>query len=246
MIISHEHRFIFLKPRKVAGTSVEVTLSEHCGDEDIVTPIGEYDPRWDEDPYEHSGEKHAGYSRHANLKSVRRQLGEELWKRYFKFSIVRNPWDLVVSQYHWATRRKVVHRSWGQILWRFVRRPGRLRRNLLVLGSRLGLGLRGKKDLTFDFFATYLLRYYEPNDWHYFDDTGTVGLDYLIRFERLQEDYDEVCRRIGIPSTELPVLKSKTRPDRHYSEYYTEKTRGRVARFYWRHLEHFGYTFEEA
>ena len=42
MIISPCHKFIFLKPRMVAGTSVEVTLAQHCGEDDIVTPIGAF------------------------------------------------------------------------------------------------------------------------------------------------------------------------------------------------------------
>ncbi len=39
MIISHKHRFIFIKTRKTAGTSVEISLSRYCGSEDIITPI---------------------------------------------------------------------------------------------------------------------------------------------------------------------------------------------------------------
>ena len=39
MIISHKYRFIFVKTRKTAGTSVEAYLSQHCGDSDVLTPI---------------------------------------------------------------------------------------------------------------------------------------------------------------------------------------------------------------
>ncbi|MEL6382956.1 MAG: chondroitin 4-O-sulfotransferase, partial [Cyanobacteria bacterium J06626_18] len=31
MIISHEYKFIFLKTRKTAGTSIEIALSKFCG-----------------------------------------------------------------------------------------------------------------------------------------------------------------------------------------------------------------------
>ena len=31
MIISHEHKFIFLKTKKTAGTAIEAALSELCG-----------------------------------------------------------------------------------------------------------------------------------------------------------------------------------------------------------------------
>ena len=39
MIISHKHKFIFIKTRKTAGTSIELFLSRFCGPEDIITPF---------------------------------------------------------------------------------------------------------------------------------------------------------------------------------------------------------------
>lgn len=43
MIFSHKHKFIFIKGRKVAGTSIEIALSPHCGPQDILTPISPAD-----------------------------------------------------------------------------------------------------------------------------------------------------------------------------------------------------------
>lgn len=45
MILSHRHRFIFIKGIKVAGTSVEIALSQICGEDDIITPITPVDER---------------------------------------------------------------------------------------------------------------------------------------------------------------------------------------------------------
>jgi hypothetical protein len=45
MILSHEHKLIFIKGRKVGGTSVEMALSLVCGPDDIVTPISAADER---------------------------------------------------------------------------------------------------------------------------------------------------------------------------------------------------------
>ena len=45
MIISHKNKFIFLKPRKVAGTSFEIALSNFTCKTDIVTPISVADEK---------------------------------------------------------------------------------------------------------------------------------------------------------------------------------------------------------
>lgn len=45
MILSFRHRFVFIRPRKVAGTSVEMALSTLCGDDDIVPAMIAVDER---------------------------------------------------------------------------------------------------------------------------------------------------------------------------------------------------------
>ncbi|HXC55866.1 MAG TPA: hypothetical protein VNU97_11275 [Rhizomicrobium sp.] len=45
MILSHRHKFVFIKGMKVAGTSVEMALALLCGPDDIVTPISPIDER---------------------------------------------------------------------------------------------------------------------------------------------------------------------------------------------------------
>jgi hypothetical protein len=43
MIVSHEHKFIFLKTKKTASTSIELALSALCGDGDVITLLTEID-----------------------------------------------------------------------------------------------------------------------------------------------------------------------------------------------------------
>lgn len=246
MIISHRHRFIFLKPLKVAGTSIEVALAPHCGEDDILTPIGDFDSRWDEDRYQVLGRKHPGYRRHGSLALVRRNIGEAVWSDYFKFAVVRNPWDLVVSQYHWATRSGVLTGSVLGGLRLVWRKPWRVRRNLQNLGSRVAMRLLSLERLPFSFFASWMLGYYPHNDRFYFDASGRVGLDFVIRYEHLEADFHAVCARLGLPAVPLPALKTRTRPKKeHYSSYYDERTRDHVRRRYARQIEHFGYGFDD-
>ena len=46
MILSHRHKFIFIKGIKVAGTSAEIAISQACGPDDIITPITPADERY--------------------------------------------------------------------------------------------------------------------------------------------------------------------------------------------------------
>ena len=67
VIASHQHRFIFLKTRKTAGTSVEIALSKVCGPDDVITEISPEDEARGVDLSEHSesaysfGEESASY-----------------------------------------------------------------------------------------------------------------------------------------------------------------------------------------
>jgi hypothetical protein len=111
MIISHKHKFIFIKTSKTAGTSLEITLSAICGREDVVTTIslidekarlemGIYGPRnFDTDP-------NFTFRTHATALEIKQHVAPEIWNTYFKFCFERNPWDKVISHYYWQKRNK--------------------------------------------------------------------------------------------------------------------------------------------
>ena len=110
MIISHEHRFIFMKTLKTAGTSVEIALSRACGRDDVITPLPDDDEvlraeRGGRGPQHYeSPPLPARVHEHIRASKVRPIVGREVWDGYFKLAIERNPWDAVVSLYWWMRR----------------------------------------------------------------------------------------------------------------------------------------------
>ena len=167
MIVSHEHGFVFMKTRKTAGTSVEIALSRVCGPGDVITPIVEDDEalrraaggrgpqHFEAPPLERKAFNHMPVS------MVRRMLGRKRFESYFSFAIERNPWDAVVSLYHWkyrssepgdfaeyvaseavetfATKNQRIYRLDGRVAVDRVLRYESLAEELATVWSELGL-----------------------------------------------------------------------------------------------------------
>ena len=105
MIISHKHKYIFVKTSKVAGTSAEIFFEQMSfskrqpqhGQSEIINEEGIVG---------HRGkmgylEKPPTWLNHCGLKKIKELLNnDDLFNEYFKFSITRNPWDRMVSAYY--------------------------------------------------------------------------------------------------------------------------------------------------
>jgi hypothetical protein len=104
MIISHKHKFIFIKTQKTAGTSIEIALSKICGEDDVITPISPADERirsglGHRGPQHHTVNGARVFYNHIPAGTVRHLVGNDVWNGYFKFCFERNPWDKVISWY---------------------------------------------------------------------------------------------------------------------------------------------------
>tara|TARA_Y100001938_G_C8047104_1_gene409549 strand:+ start:318 stop:914 length:597 start_codon:yes stop_codon:yes gene_type:complete len=104
-------------------------------------------------------------------------------------------------------------------------------------------------ELTNYTFKDYILFYNNktshglPQNTFVLDKDGKQLVDFIGKFENLQEDFDIICEKIGIPKKKLPYSnKSK---HKHYTEYYDEKTKQIVAEKYAKDIEYFGYKFGE-
>jgi hypothetical protein len=98
MIISHEYKFIFIKTRKTAGSSIEKILLENLKGTDYIfggMPPEKMDPI------------NAPYCEHKGYKWISKNYPKE-WDNYFTFAVERNPWDRLVSAYFWYKKIKPV------------------------------------------------------------------------------------------------------------------------------------------
>ena len=241
MIISHKYKYIYLKSSKTAGTSIEIALAKHCGEEDIVTPLDSYSKAFDYVTHNYHARNYRkkGYYHHITPDKIKRIIGPDIWNSYFKFTIVRNPWDLQVSSLWWRLKAKPKED--------FSYYVNKIRHNMTewhnyVAYYKLILKKIARKDYI------YLGGKHIPildNTRYYFDRLGKPICDYYIRYESLEEGYREVCRKVGIPYEKLPLTKNKIRPhSKHYSQYYDEETKRIIAEYFKKEIECFGYSFE--
>lgn len=100
MIISHQHRFIFVAVPKTGTHSVRQALREHMGPDDIEQ-VGLFVNR--RFPYPELAKIQHG---HFSLQQIRPFIGEDAFAGYFKFGFVRNPFDRFVSYCAFMTRQQ--------------------------------------------------------------------------------------------------------------------------------------------
>ena len=226
MIVSHKHKFIFLKTRKTAGTSLEIALSKFCGDADIITPIG---PK-DEEIRRNFGypsvqnrhvplspaalryvfqERRLRYHNHVAAQWVKGMLGERVWNSYFKFCVERNPWDKAISLYFWRTRRTSEDKP-----------------SLMEF-------LRTAKPQSLSNYYIYTLE-------------GELAVDHVLRYENLTEEMPVLQEMLGLPEKpEMPHAKGSYRKDRsHYSALIGPRERAFIAQACAREIALLDYSFD--
>lgn len=98
MIISHQHRFVFVAIPKTGTHSVRQALREHLSADDLEQVGLFVDKRF---PFKELAAIRHG---HISLQQIRPFLGEEAFTSYLKFAFVRNPFDRFVSYCAFMTR----------------------------------------------------------------------------------------------------------------------------------------------
>jgi hypothetical protein len=246
MIISHKYKFIFIRPTKVASTSVEINLAKQCGEKDIITPSTKYSSSSDESKYPDLSRnyKKKGFRKHMTPKEIKKRVGPNIWNKYYKVTIVRNPYDHVVSRYWWMNTYDIIPLKKKITLKKVLKRAINPSSYKHLIRRIKDDGVRDKfKD--FDYFVKNFRKRW-TNTRYYFDKKGKPICDFYIRFENLEEDYKKLCKILGVPYEPLLRMKTKHRKkNMHYSEYYTnEKIKALVYKLFKREIDYFKYKIQ--
>lgn len=195
-MISLQKGFLFIHIQKTGGNSIQNVLRDYSEDE--ITSDKSH-----QDGHEMFGLKNEKYNieKHSTLNQYKQELEPHIYKKLFKFATIRNPYDLLISSYFSRNRGRT---TWDRNEFKKLIQGVSTMREYIVEDSflskidrKLGLNLSPK---------------FKPLDG---------DIDFIIRFEHLNDDFKKVCEAIDIPFSPLPHRNKSTR--KHYTEYYDQE-----------------------
>lgn len=205
-LINTDKKFIFFHLFKCAGNSMRQLLNTH------PTLCYEY------------------YGIHSSPRDVKELLimekKEYIFNEYFKFTIVRNPFDWLFSTYKY------------------------------ILSNTLHPLFESFKVMSFNDFVKYYVEYMMLNDgislgsnkctnlYDYVSDSkGNLLLDYIGKYETINNDIVNILQSVKIKNKELPFINVTPNNDSDYRKYYNQESRDIVEKVFSKDLEYFNYKF---
>ena len=126
MVISHSLKVIFIKLKKVSGTSFEIALSKFCDSNDVITKLEEEETRISLGFTKASNykifrtklilaklkmltgaKKYRTFKtsiEHLGAKEIKEIIAPDVWNNYLKIAIIRSPYQKAISYYFWKKR----------------------------------------------------------------------------------------------------------------------------------------------
>ncbi|MBL6426392.1 MAG: sulfotransferase family 2 domain-containing protein [Maritimibacter sp.] len=216
MIISRGRRYIFVHAPKTGGTSLALMLEDKAMKDDIM--LGDT-PKAKKRRGKVKGIETSGRLwKHSMLSDLYGLVTQQEMEDFFVFTLVRNPWDRMVSYYHWLQAQSFDHPAVGKA-----------------------------KALAFEDFVTdpMILRSMELNPYGRYveDQDGIERGDHFIRLEHLREDLELVEATLGVKFHEIAHENASNR-GRDYRSAYDQRGREAVGKACATDIERFGYRFD--
>lgn len=173
-MISHKYKIIFVHVPRTGGTSVEKLFWPSKKDKTEKNLwMGYVRPYYNK--YQTGGMQHLLASQ------IYRELGEEVFREYFKFTFVRNPWDKIVSQFFYIKKRKDLMDFIG------LEKEDDFHKYLLLIKKR--------KHVQWEEQYKFIL-----------DENGESLVDYIGRFETLEK----LLKRLNLSRTFFGLKNGKS------------------------------------
>lgn len=220
MIISRERGFIFVHAPKTGGTALAMALEEGAPASDLL--IGDTPEALRRRHLQWPRIRDAGAAgrvwKHSTLADVEGLISRDDMARLLTFTLVRNPWDMLVSYYHWLQLQSFAHPAVGL-----------------------------SKALSFsDFIAHPMIAGSfrdAPAASYMRDGAGAEHCDLYIRLEHFAQDSQLLEAHLGRP-LRMPRANASPR-DRDWRVYYSDADAALVADICAQDIARFGYRFDD-
>lgn len=147
------------------------------------------------------------------------------------FTTVRNPFDSLVSLWH---KQANAYQPLLDDPESFIHKQPDFKRDVIVA-----------RDQSFSEWIEYRFApALEKTPRHLY--AGFINrADIVMRYENLQEDFDDVLQKLGaaVTSHEIPIFNTTEGRERDYRQYYDSRAVDLVSRVFAKDLERFGYEF---
>lgn len=215
MIVSTGRGYVFVHIPKTGGTALALALEDRAMRDDIL--IGDT-PKARKRRRRVQGVQTRGRLwKHSTLADIDGLLPEGQLADLFAFTLVRNPWDRLVSYYHWLQSQTFQHRA-------------------VTLSKELDFAdfLR-QPAIAASFRAAPAAHYMRRSD-------GVVQCAAYIRIEHFEQDAGPLIALLGFTPAMIRINTSPRRTD--YRGHYDDATAAIVAEFCAVDIAAFGYSFD--
>lgn len=215
MIISHGRRFIFVHIPKTGGTALALALEDRAMKDDIL--IGDTPKALRRRKRLTETQTAGRLWKHSTLGDVEGLITRDQMSEYMVFTLVRNPWDRIVSYYHWLQ---------GQTFNHTAVKLARTRDFSAFLNHPHTQG-----GLTANPYAHYVT-----------DRAGVVHDALFARLEHWRDDLAPLQHHLGF-ALDMPVANTSQRA-RDWRQYYTDADAALVANLCNADISRNGYSFD--
>ena len=228
MIISHKHKYIFIKTQKVSGTSMEIALSYNVGRKDIITPLNLEDEilRFKKTnilPRFYSKDKkfekiYSDYIKKLSLKKLSREILDNLEKKIENKKFKKNIFYNHINAKD--IRKKIGKKIWNNYFkFTIERNPHDKVISFMFFANRF----KKIKNLKEELNKTIKLKKYL--NYQKYTYKNKVLVDFIINYHNLRSDLKFTEKRLKIPIRKFYVkTKNYTRkPGINYRKIFTKK-----------------------